>query len=280
MSVLYLATGLLFHVIFAQGYKYAVERRYDTDVVNTCGYICSAIIVGGYLLIARTPFNTRAIVLGGFEGVTLFLSLLAYFRAIRYGSMGISWMIVGLSFVIPTLASALFWGEVPNPVQTAGIVLLLISVATVANVEMSQLSRPWAWAAWIGLTFASSGIGGTIFKLFEEQGTSLHRPLFQFSMYACALLLNVLWSVRGGHTPTRKEICLGTVRGLASVLTNSSYLAAVHSLAGFLVFPIYNAAGILLNTLASAKLWGESISTRSALGVVIAMVGIACLGYG
>jgi len=280
MSLLYLATGLLFHVIFAQSYKYAVEGCYDTDVVNTCGYICSAIIVGGYLLIARTPLNTRAIVLGGFEGVTLFLSLLAYFRAIRYGSMGISWMIVGLSFIIPTLASILFWGEMPNPVQMVGIMLLLFSVVTVANVEMSQLSRPWVWATWIGLTFVSSGIGGTVFKLFEEQGTGLHRPLFQFSMYSCALLLNVPWSLRGGHTPTRKEICLGTVRGLASVLANSSYLAAVHGLVGFLVFPIYNAAGILLNTLASAKLWGERTSTRSALGIVLAIVGIACLGYG
>ena len=73
---------------------------------------------------------------------------------------------------------------------------------------------------------------------------------------------------------------LGTVRGLSSVLANSSYLAAVHTLAGFLVFPVYNATGMLLNTLASAKLWGESLSARSALGVLLAVVGLACLGYG
>lgn len=276
----YLTMAILFQVIFAQTYKYAVENSYDGDVVNTFGYISSASILGGYLLIGRPSFSLRAIMLGTIEGVTIFLALLAYFRAVQHGSMSISWMIVGLSFVIPTLASTFLWGEVPSLIQTVGITLLFISLVTVANVEMSHLSRPWVWFAWVGLTFVTSGIGGMIFKLFEEQEKSIHRPLFQLSMYACALLLNGLWSVRGGRLPTRGEICLGTVRGLSSVVANSIYLAAIHSLAGFLVFPIYNAAGIVLNIMASAKLWGERISARSALGILLAVAGIACLGYG
>jgi drug/metabolite transporter (DMT)-like permease len=264
--------AIIANAVFAQSYKFAVARGYDVDWVCMLSFVSS----GAILLVA--PHSTAAlpgwqtIALGIVFGLSGGVAQITFFRSIRYGPLSVSYTIVALSVLIPTLASIILWAERPTLLQALALGGALLAVVLMGDVRMYRLDKPALWAAWLGLAFLASGAGSLCMKALvstEPQGAD---RLFLLVGYGVSVLIGV--PLVRGRWPGLIEAAVGGVRGLAILGANWLLLRAASQLPGYMVFAAYGAGLVMVNVLAAIVLWRERPGSRALSGVLLAVLAV------
>jgi len=82
-----------------------------------------------YVFLAGSFHPTPVVTLVAFAGgTTIFISRVALLASLKYGKISSSWTAVSLSVVIPTMASAIFWKEIPSGKQITGLILVPVAI--------------------------------------------------------------------------------------------------------------------------------------------------------
>jgi len=273
MSYLLGAVGCA--ALFVQSYKFSVARGYDVDWVTVSSFAFNVLL----LLLIRTASHGAiawpAIWLGVGFGLAGGLAQFAFFRALRYGALSVSWTVVQLSMLMPVLASILFWGEHPTLWQRAAIGGVALAVVLMGDVELRRLRCPLAWASWLSLSYVTSGLSAICMKALGSMEEGGSKVAFLLVGYTVSALL-MLPLVRGRRLGLGEAV-VGIVRGLAILSANYLQLKAIGILPGYLVFAAYSAAGVTINVLAAILIWSERPPGRVVVGIVLAITAIVGL---
>lgn len=261
--------------LFAQSYKFSVVRGYNVDWVCVSSFVSSALLLLPTQVGSHEVIAWATIWLGIGFGLAGGLAQLAFFRALRYGALSVSWTIVQLSMMMPVLASILFWGERPTIWQGAAIGGAVSAVVLMGDVELRQVRWPLAWTGWLGLSYVTSGLGGICMKAVGSMEAGRSEATFLLVGYTVSVLLSFPL-VRGRRLGWR-EIAVGAVRGLAVLSANYLLLKAVGMLPGYLVFAAYGMAGMMVNVLVAIVVWGERPAGRTVVGILLAIMAIVGL---
>lgn len=82
-----------------------------------------------YVFLAGSFHPAPVVTLVAFAGgTTIFISRVALLTSLKYGKISSSWTAVSLSVVIPTMASAIFWKEIPSGKQITGLILVPVAI--------------------------------------------------------------------------------------------------------------------------------------------------------
>ena len=82
---------------------------------------------------ALYEFDVISIGIGLLGGMCAFGATWGILNALRFGKVSTSWTILGLSLVIPTMASIIFWGERLTFTKGLGFVLVCISIILIGK---------------------------------------------------------------------------------------------------------------------------------------------------
>jgi len=127
--MLYLTLSVIFFSIAALIYKQSNHLNCDRISIVVSERISAVILMSLYILHAGSFHPTPSITLVAFAGgTTIFISRVALLASLKYGKISSSWTAVSLSVVIPTMASAIFWKEMPSGKQIIGLILVPVAI--------------------------------------------------------------------------------------------------------------------------------------------------------
>jgi drug/metabolite transporter (DMT)-like permease len=205
-------------------------------------------------------------------GVVGSVGLLALYRALAVGQMGVAAPVSGvLSAGLPVLFTAFFRG-LPTPVQIVGFGLAMTSVWMLSRPHGS-LGRP----AGFGLALLSGvGFGGFLILIAQASQSTTLWPLAVANMASLATLLAVAAITRQTERPPAGSLPLALLTGVLDVGGNAFFLLAAQrgrlDTAAVLA-SLYPASTVVL----AWAVLGERVSPLQAAGIAVALAAIALI---
>jgi len=208
-------------------------------------------------------------------GVCGSVGLLAFYRALAAGPMGLVAAISGTAVLLPVLAGILR-GEEPGPVQYAGITLAVGGVTLASGPELRPGGQPVRRGT-LGLALLSAlGFGGYFTAVAWARGQNLTMLLVTQRttnlMIGGALLLGTATAVR---IATRDLPLLAFV-GLADMAANATYALATRA-GSISVVSVLASTYPLVTALLARVLLGERLRPIQQVGAATALAGVLLL---
>jgi len=255
------------------------SRRLSVPLVIVASQAAGLVFVGLVLAIFRPSLPSGAqLAWGGLAGAIGVLGLLAFYRALSIGAMGIVGPISATGVVVP-LTYGLARGERPSTMQLVGVGLAIVGViaASIEKVVDAHGSRIGAGVGFALL--AALGFGGSISALSKAAaGGALWAPLPMRVVGIPLILCVVLFlrpSTEGLRTSWRLLVGIGVCDTGANILfglaSTRALLSVVSVLASLYPVVLVALARVLLH---------ERIAKHQLGGVVLALTGVALISAG
>ncbi|MFH1009387.1 MAG: hypothetical protein V1800_18070 [Candidatus Latescibacterota bacterium] len=276
--MLYLFLNVVFVSFYALLYKASSRRGCRPLSVNLLLSFSATVMIAAYMALTRTvAFHPTAALLGGIQGVFGWVAVLAFFQVALHGELSVSWTIMNLCLILPIGASLVFWKEIPNLYQVAGIVLIIPSLILFGNMGHRQGSISRKWLKFLIISFLASGVSQILSKAVHEMGVDRYKAVFMLFSYGVSFLLTAGLIGARGTFPTGKEVVMGSLMGLLSLLTASCALIALESLRGIVVFPVGGAGNLVLTAALSFLVFRERLDRRKVSAILLAVAAIVLI---
>jgi len=272
-----LAAGISWGVAdFLGGLK---SRQLSVLVVLVVSQAVGAVLVG-VIIVARGegPPATEYLLIGALAGLSGLAGLAAFYRGMAVGAMSVVAPISATGAAIPVTVG-IATGDRPRAVQVAGLVLALVGVV-LASREVREGSAGTKVAAGTGLALvAAVGFGGFFVGLdLASEGDVLWALLAARSV-DIVLLVAVGLALRPGHDLSARDLRDLAAVGVFDVAANA--LFAFASTQGLVSLVAVLASLYPVTTILLARLvLKESVRTSQAVGVALALLGVAAIAAG
>jgi len=255
------------------------SRRLSVPLVIVASQAAGLVFVVLLLAVFRPSLPTGAqLAWGGLAGAIGVLGLLAFYRALSIGAMGIVGPISATGVVVP-LTYGLARGERPSTMQLVGVGLAIVGVIA-ASIEKYVDAHGSRIGAGVGFALlAALGFGGSISALSKAAaGGALWAPLPMRAVGIPLILCVVLFlrpSTEGLRTSWRLLVGIGVCDTGANILfglaSTRALLSVVSVLASLYPVVLVALARVLLH---------ERIAKHQLGGVVLALTGVALISAG
>jgi drug/metabolite transporter (DMT)-like permease len=217
-------------------------------------------------------------------GVVGPLALLAFYRGLATGTMGVVAPVAALGVAVPVVAG-LAAGEVPTRLQVAGIAVATVGAVLASGPELSGGGRGGAQPLVLAL-LAAAGFGAVFVLLAagadgggpaEVVGTLLVMRGTSVVLLAGVVLLAA--RRRPGGRPRRGDLLPLAVVGVFDVSANGTFALATQG--GFVsVSAVLASLYPAVTALLAWRLHGERLARVQVVGVVLALTGVVLLAAG
>ena len=135
----HLILGIIFGGIGSIFYKLAEEKMCNRLWTNTISRLTMIFLISLYIIYKGSfHFNLKLLGVGLLGGISVFFGRWLFMRALRYGKVSVSWVILSLAVLIPILASIFIWKEIPDAKKILGICLIPISFILLREKESAK----------------------------------------------------------------------------------------------------------------------------------------------
>lgn len=214
-----------------------------------------------------------------------------------------------LSILMPIIVASVFWGQHPNTLQAVGIGLALLALSLIGaqkkpkpsagiiasnspdetqtldeaetSNQPSDETAPRAWVIPVVLVlfFLLCGCSRIFQEAFKFVSEPQYKPIFSLAAFTVAGIPSLIFLISKKRWPMPMELVLGTFLGISNILQVHFILLAFDYFAGFIVFPMSSAGGVLLTTAAATGLLGERLTRRTCVGIAISVVALFLLHW-
>ncbi len=275
--MVYLILNIVSIAIFAQFYKVVFHFHRNPISVNLVMTATAFIVYGTLWALSGFPVNATVLGAGLFAGLAFYLAVRTFFRAIPYGPLSVSWSIISMAVIVPTVASILIWHEIPSSLQALG--MLLVGVALVLCLKFNMKGEH-ALKTWTPLVLASclfSGLVATSSKFLIEQQLEPYKLFYLAVVFFVPTAALSILSASTKSRPKMPELLIGVGMGTFSLCTFIFDILALNALPGKIVFPVRAGGTLFLTSTLSLLIWREKISRRQKLAIVAALLAIVLI---
>ena len=222
------------------------------------------------------PPDARFLVFGALAGLSGLIGLAAFYRGMVVGAMSVVAPISATGAAIP-VAVGLATGDRPSGIQAAGLVLALAGVVIASREHGPAGAR---LAAGTGLALAAAaGFGGFFVGMDAASDGGVLWALLAARTFDVALLAGAALVLRPGHRLSARDTRDIAAVGCFDVAANALFaLASTEGLVS-LVAVLASLYPVVTIFLARAVL-GERVRASQAVGVVLALCGVAAIAGG
>ncbi len=288
----FLALHVVFNVGFALSTRVAQFRRYDYFLVAAINYSLAAVLATVWAALhGGWDFDAPTLIFGAVQGIQYAGTMIGVYLLLVRSGVGITFIFLRLSVVVPTLAAIVFFAERPTGPAIGGLLLMLVSIPLLVG-PRSAVRGPrsrWYWPL-VALLMLFTGAGITASKAFNELSTPDRAP--DFVMVAFLVSVPVALAIfamrrrfQAGTPPLRQSfatpgpLATGAAMGLANVIQLAFLVAALELIPGTIVFPIQTSASVLLTTAAGVVFWKERHGPIIWAGVTAAVAGMVIVNF-
>lgn len=287
-----LALHIVFNVGFALSTRVAQFRRYDYFLVAAVNYTLAAVLASLWALLrGGWDFDAPTLIFGAVQGFQYAATMIGVYLLLVRSGVGVTFIVLRLTVVVPTLSAIIFFGERPSPAAIGGLLLMLISIPLLVG-PRSAVRGPrsrWYWPS-VALMMIVTGAGLTASKAFNELSTPDRAPDFvMFSFLVSVPVALAIFAMRRrfqARTPPLRQslstsgpLATGAVMGLCNVIQLAFLVAALELIPGTIAFPIQTSASVLLTTAAGVIVWHERHGPIVWAGVAAALAGMIIINF-
>lgn len=278
--LLSIASSTVIFVVFKLFDRFGVNRLHAIVFNYFTACLSGLIASGNLLLLTEAPGRkwfpfTLAL---GFLFIVIFNLM-----AITTQRSGLSVVSVAtkMSVVIPVLFGLFYYRESINAIKLTGIVLAVAAVYLASVKSVSSLKIVRSDLIFPILVFLGSGIIDSSIKFLEDSYVAIDEvPLFSATIFAAAGLLGMtgigVRSIRGKINLQARDLVAGIALGIPNYFSIYFLVLALRS--GILessgIFTVNNVAIVMTSTLTGIWLFGERLTTKNWVGVIMAVSGI------
>ena len=282
-----LALHIVFNVGFALSTRVAQFRRYDYFLVAGVNYTLAAVLASLWALLrGGWDFDAPTLIFGAVQGFQYAATMIGVYLLLVRSGVGVTFIVLRLTVVVPTLSAIVFFGERPSAAAIGGLLLMLISIPLLVG-PRSAVRGPrsrWYWPS-VALMMFVTGAGLTASKAFNELSTPDRAPDFvMFSFLVSVPVALAIFVARRrfqARTPPLRQslatpgpLATGAAMGCCNVIQLAFLVAALEVIPGTIAFPIQTSASVLLTTAAGVIVWHERHGPIVWAGVAAALAGM------
>ena len=282
MALIYLILQIVFSCAFTLVIKWSQNRsREDIITIGAVNYIAAALLILPEFLQSDIEVAAPlAMWIGGSMGVCYFIAYFFVIYTIRHVGATSTTVVSVLSITVPMACAAVFWDEVPNGYQLAGIGLALIAMLMVGGRSKGQtVDRPWLTPVILMTFFALCGVSRLAQESFKHVCETDQRPTFLLAAFVAAAVPSVLLLLFRKQKIQHAELIFGVGLGTANILQLYFIIKSLQYLPGFIVFPFTSAGAVGLTTIVATQLLGERLNRRTRIGTTIAVFALFLLRF-
>ena len=292
----FLVAHILFVVGFALALRRAQTRGYDFFLMTGTNYATGLVIGVVWLAVAgAASVDLATVLLGIVQGARFSLAVVAIYLLLVRTGVGITFVLLRMAVIVPTVASILWFGERPDLPTLLGIGLMLAALPLLTRGGRSEDARLrvwWYWPVVVG-TLTVTGAGLIAAKAFVEIAPIENMPLYAMTTFAAATTVAlatfaVRRRIQPALSPTvdrpaargfrrglfREPLALGLVTGGVNMGQLVLILLALREVPGTIVFPAQSAGSALLTIIAGYVLWHERHTRGTLAGAGLAAAGL------
>ena len=197
--------------------------------------------------------------------------------AIRYGSLGITMLVISYSLVIPMLYGVLILKEKIGMLAYIGIGLLLISLFLL-NAKKEKVRFSFQWLLALVGAFMGNGLCSTIQKMQQLEFNGDYKNEFMIVALAIsAVILLLAAMIQKGGLSAEKRICYAIPVGIANGMANLLVMLLTSRIPNAILFPVVSAGGIALSFAAAVFVYHEKISPMQYVGYAMGTASVILL---
>lgn len=255
----------------------------------------SQFLATGALLLIAIPFaglpGSQALIWGGASGLALALGLLAYYRGLAEGSMGLVAAITGVISALVPLAVGLALGERPGLLALVGIAAIVVAIGMISGgarkASPRRLDQPVRGLIALArgqhpikglLNAVIAGICfGLVFVFLDQaQAGSPLWPVVATSAVGAVTLALVMLILRPARGMSRSTFVLLAMAGLFQAAATLAFVVAVRM--GLLsIIAVAGALSPAPTALMARWFQAERMSRVQLAGFVFALLGIVLI---
>lgn len=208
-------------------------------------------------------------------GVSGLISMVAFYRALALGPMGLVSPLVAVAVVVPVIVGFVS-GEVPSSPEVAGIAIALLGVLLASGPELTgaQSAKPLIYTG-----VAAAGFGFLYVGMAKGSETSPSMTMLSYRATSMVILLIALIAVRGAGGITRSDI--PTLAAIGVLDASANLLFGIASTLGMLsTTSVLSSLYPVVTAVLAAIVFRERLRPIQYAGVTIAMVGVVLLSAG
>ncbi|MGI9136057.1 MAG: EamA family transporter [Candidatus Nanopelagicales bacterium] len=208
-------------------------------------------------------------------GITGLVAMIAFYRALALGPMGLVSPLVAVAVVVPVIVGFAS-GEIPSPMEIAGIVIAFIGVLLASGPEITgaESMKPLIYTG-----VAAVGFGLLYVGMAKGSETSPSMTMLTYRATSMVILLVALIISRSSGGITKADVPVLAAIGILDASAN-------------LLFGIASTLGMLSTTSVLSSLYPVVTAVLAAIvlrerlrpiqyaGVTVAMVGVVLLSAG
>ena len=179
-----------------------------------------------------------------------------------------------LGVVVPTLASIIFFGEAPRPVQVLGIAL---AIAAILLIQLEKGSGRARHALGLVILLLAGGSTDVLSKIYESLGNSALSDQYLLYTFFVALVLCALLAVFKGQKLTGKDVAFGLLVGVPNYFSARFLLLSLSAVPAVVAYPSYSVGTIVLITLVGRAVFQEKLSRRQLLAMGVILLSLVLL---
>lgn len=233
----------------------------------------SALLVNG---------NVALIALGAGAATCVFIvSWLLSVRESAYMSVE---AFIAMGVLVPTLLSALVYGEAVGASQIIGLVLLLVAVFAM-SVYSGQIKGKFTFksAALLTCTGVSAGLTDFLQKVYVNAPSGVGASTFNLYLYVFSAILLaavlLVWKkskadIEPGPSMDRKKLLFIAIMAVCLFCNSLFKTMAARFLPAVLLYPMCQGLALILSMLMSAFLFKERLKPVCIIGISVMFVGL------
>jgi drug/metabolite transporter (DMT)-like permease len=153
------------------------------------------------------------------------------------------------------------------------------ATAEAENQTGDSQSRTWVIPAVLVTFFLLAGCSRLIQRTLKHVSTDDQLPTFLFAAFVVASVPSIILLIKRQKRISKTELGLGVAMGASNILQSHFILKALTLYEGYIVFPISSAGGLILTTFVATRMLGEKITSRTLIGIAIAVIALVLLNW-
>lgn len=257
-------------------------RRADEIVVALLSQVAGLAVLAVVLPLGGVGASAPALLWGLLAGLGGAGGLVAYFRALAIGPMGVTAPVAALTGAAVPVTAGLLLGERPGPVAVVGIVVGVVATALASRPAKDAVAATARAADPDRLRrgVLAGAVAGVLFGVFfialdQAPDTAGMWPLLGARISGLTML-GLLVTVRRPAVPPTRAVWVALGSGVLDMAANALFLLATQRGLLVLVSVLTSLYPVGVVLLARAVL-GERLGTVQKLGVGLAMVAVALI---
>lgn len=213
--------------------------------------------------------------------VTICMSIVFNFLAIKEGPLALTSLVVSFSLLIPTFYGVIFCDEKLSVLGIIGIVFLIISLILVSDYSKTDNKITKKYLLFLFLAALGNGLCSTFQKMHQMKFDGNFGGFFMFVAMFSVAIFNFIMLLKNKPQNESKIFQKGTVlasaTGICNGLVNYLMIVLVTKLQSFILYPTVSAGSTLAVFLISLIFYKERVKLYQYFGYGFGFVAIIFL---